>query len=49
MQALREARANNPVAGLYQSAADAAALDAFAHGQLDRGLRADLPTAQPRE
>jgi len=54
IQALREARANNAMEGLYESAEDAAALEQYARGEIDRAeldrrLRADLQTAQPRE
>ena len=54
IQALREARANNAMEGLYESAEDAAALDAFARGEIDRAeldrrLRADLRTEQMHE
>ena len=61
IQALRAAGANNAMEGLYESAEDAAALDAvvlllirFARGEIDRAeldrrLRADLRAAQPRE
>ncbi|MBW8077070.1 MAG: hypothetical protein GJU76_03130 [Gallionella sp.] len=36
LAALADARANNAMEGLYESAADAAALDQYARGEIDR-------------
>ena len=48
LEALKAARANNAMEGLYEGENDAVLLDAFARGEIDRAeldrrLRADLP------
>ena len=52
LDALKAARMNNAMEGLYESSRDAAALDAFARGEIDRAeldrrLRADLRKISP--
>ncbi len=53
LAALADARANNAMEGLYESAADAAALDQYARGaidrtEFDRRIRTNLHAATTR-
>lgn len=49
LAALAAARANNAMEGLYESAEDAAALDAFARGEIDRAALDRRLRALPME